>query len=58
LKTRRKQDHGIDKCIDWRILKVKSSIENLQPIKVDFKIQNTPSQALPHEISKKNTDYK
>ena len=51
------QDHGIDDVLDWKILKkVKSSIENLQLIKVDFKIQNTDRAVgalLSHEISKK-----
>lgn len=51
------QDHGIDNVLDWKLLKkVKPSIESLQPIKVDFKIQNTDRAVgalLSHEISKK-----
>ena len=52
------QDHGIDKVLDWEILeKVKPSIENLEPIKVDFKIQNTDRAVgalLSNEISKRH----
>ncbi|AFM04257.1 glutamate synthase family protein [Bernardetia litoralis DSM 6794] len=51
------QDHGIDNILDWKILKqAKPAIENLEPIKAEFKIQNTDRAVgalLSHEISKK-----
>jgi len=52
------QDHGIEDVLDWKILeKVKSSLENLTPIKAEFQIQNTDRAVgaiLSHEISKKH----